>query len=99
MKKIIYLICVSCISCTSSTTTNINDHISNIYDKMENLVIKINENDSLKQKYKNVMNKCDTLYNNIDQHVDSIIVNSKVLFNNIKENNKELLKQINNLKI
>lgn len=85
------------ISCTSESASEINKHINNVYDSIEAVVIKINESDSLREKYKNTLNKCDSIYKNITINADSIIVNSKIVFNEIKENNKNILNKIKNL--
>lgn len=92
-----FCLCMMFISCTTETTNTVGHHINNIYDKVETLIIKVNENDTLKQKYKNVVSKCDSIYSNIEQNADSIITNSKALLNEIKRNNKELLDQFNKL--
>lgn len=84
-------------SCTSKSASEINKHINNVYDSIEAVVIKINESDSLREKYKNTLNKCDSIYKNITTNADSIIVNSKIVFNEIKENNKNILNKIKNL--
>lgn len=84
-------------SCTSESASEINKHINNVYDSIEAVVIKINESDSLREKYKNTLNKCDSIYKNITTNADSIIVNSKIVFNEIKENNKNILNKIKNL--
>lgn len=97
MKYTLLLLVFLFTSCTSDSASEINKHINKVYDSIEAVVIKINECDSLKEKYKNTLNKCDSIYKNITTNADSIIVNSKIVINEIKENNKNILNKIKNL--